>query len=118
VNRKQRRAFEAGQRSAKTGEVPPGYVELVKRMARLIPEWIAAEPVPPDLRWHDSRDDETLIVGPLTGDALKWLAASPDAVRLCQWLDAQTGREASLLQARIALELAGQLPRRESHNVN
>jgi hypothetical protein len=110
VNRKQRRAFEAGKRAAKTGEAPPGYVELIKRMARLIPEWIAAEPGLPDLRWHDMVADEKTIIGPLKGDALKYVGGSPDAVRLLEWLDTQTNGEATLYQATWALKLAGQLP--------
>jgi hypothetical protein len=110
VNRKQRRAFEAGKRSAKTGELPPGYVELIKRMAQLILEWIEREPGLPDLRWHDMTEDKTMLIGPLKGDPLKYVAGSPDAVRLLEWLDVRTDGEATLYQATMALKLAGQLP--------
>jgi hypothetical protein len=110
MNRKQRRAIEAGKRAAKTGEMPPGYVELIKSMARLILEWIEAEPGVPDLRWHDMTDDKTALIGPLTGDPLKYVAGSPDALRLLEWLDTQTNGKATLYQATMALKLAGQLP--------
>jgi hypothetical protein len=109
-NRKQRRAFEAGKRSAKTGELPPEYAELIGRMARLILEWIEQEPGLPDLRWHDMTADKTMVIGGLSGAALKYLAGSPDAIRLCEWLDERTGGEATLYQATWALKLAGQLP--------
>ena len=74
-----------------TGEVPPGYVALVERMCGLIGEWYQAQPARPDLRWLDWGD--TLFAGVLQGDALKYLADSPDAFRLLEWLGEQTGQK-------------------------
>jgi hypothetical protein len=112
MNREQRRAFEAGVKAGKTGQFPPAYIELVKRLAELIPEWIAAQPKPPDLRWYDICEGGILVTGPLCGECLKALAASQDAIRLCQWLDEKTHKKATLLQTSTALGLVGQIPTR------
>lgn len=91
---------------AKTAH-PPGYVELIQRLAALIVEWCGAFHGLPDLQWHEP--DGTAFIGPLHGDALKYLAKSPDAMTLLTWLDEQTGRKATLIQATIALQSLGHL---------
>jgi hypothetical protein len=87
---------------------PPGYVAVVEKMCALIPEWCRAQATAPDLRWIDSGD--TIITGSLRGEALKYLADSPDAYRLLEWLDEQTGHEGTLFQATMALRFLGHLP--------
>lgn len=109
MNRQQRRAAQAQQRKRKAKkprEWPPGYIECVKEMARLIPKWLRAQPTTPDLQWHDKKDG-VLVTGDLTGPAVKYLAASPDAERLLAWLDERTGKQGTVLQARVALGMLG-----------
>jgi hypothetical protein len=125
ANRKQRRAEQAARRRAaraaayaagvearETNELPPGYLDLIYEMARLISRWIGEQPTPPELLWHDMTRGEpkTLIIGAMRGESLKYVAGSPDAVRCLEWVDEQTGHEATLYQATWALKLAGQLP--------
>lgn len=68
-----------------------------------------AEPVPPDLRWLEQKDDGTFISAALDAGA-EYLADSPDAFRLIAWLDEQTGRQLSINQAKWALRLCRALP--------
>lgn len=105
-----RKAFEAGKAAAKTGKLPPGYYELIERMARLAADWVNSQPTTPELRWHAS-DDKTIVTGSLGEPHVQaYLANSPDAFRLLAWLDEQTGREASLYQATWALRRCRALP--------
>jgi hypothetical protein len=90
----------------------PGYVALVERLVALIDKWCATEPGLPDLRWHEPGD--TMFIGALQGKALDYLAASPDARRLLEWLNAQTNHEATLFQATVALRMLGHLPDKAS----
>ena len=102
------RAFAAGKRSATTGELPPGYVALVERLAALVVQWCEAQPTLPDLRWLDP--GTTMFIGGLQGEPVKYLADSPDAFRLIEWLDEQTDRKGTLFQVTIALRELGHLP--------
>jgi hypothetical protein len=86
---------------------PPGYVELIQRLAVLIEQWCCDFHGLPDLQWHEP--EGTAFIGPLHGDALKYLAKSPDAMALLMWLDEQTDRKATLIQATIALQSLGHL---------
>lgn len=88
--------------------MPPGYVALIERLAVLIGEWCAEQPGLPDLQWHEP--GEVAFIGALKGETLKYLAKSPDAIRLLEWLDERTGGEATLIQATIALRHLGHLP--------
>jgi hypothetical protein len=88
--------------------LPPAYVELVKTLIQLIQRWCGEQPGLPDLRWLDPGD--TMFVGSLGSPAVKFLADSPDAFRLLAWLDEQTGREATVFQATVALRMLGHLP--------
>lgn len=86
--------------------LPPGYVKLVERMVELIPEWCGEQgPGLPDLQWHDWGD--TMFAAGL--DSAKYLAASPDALRLLAWLDEKTERKGTLIQARQALKMLGHI---------
>jgi hypothetical protein len=87
---------------------PPGYVALVQRLCGLVGEWHRAQTKPPDLRWLEWGD--TVFAGALDAEACKYLADSPDAFRLLEWLDEQTGHEATLFQARVALQFVGLIP--------
>jgi hypothetical protein len=88
--------------------IPPGYVALVRRLAELIVDWCGKQPGLPDLRWLDPGD--TMFVGPLRGKTLDFLVDSPDARRLCEWLDETTNREATVFQMTMALRVLGHLP--------
>lgn len=87
-------------------DFPPGYLAIVAKLERLIPEWCAAFPTGlPDLRfWHPGR---FLIACPLDASHSRLLAISPDAFALLAWLDEQTNREATLLQAFCVLDHLG-----------
>jgi hypothetical protein len=87
---------------------PPAYVELVKRLCGLIAQWHREQKPRPELRWLDWGD--TIFAGALQGEPLKYLADSPDAFRLLEWLDDQTGHEATVFQARTALQYVGLIP--------
>ncbi len=89
-------------------EPPAGYVELIKTLMRLIVQWCGEQPGLPDLRWLDP--GTTRFIGPLQGEAVRYLADSPDAFRLVEWLDVQTDRKGSLVQLTIALRMLGHLP--------
>jgi len=91
-----------------SGELPPGYIALVERLCGLIGEWYRAQPSRPELRWLEWGD--TVFAGALQGEALKYLADSPDAFRLLEWLDAQTEHEATIFQAKVALQYVGMIP--------
>ncbi len=89
-------------------KLPPGYVELVKRLCQLTLEWCGMQIGLPDLRWLDP--GETLFIGNLRGKALDFLVDSPDARRLCAWLDEKTNHEATIFQMTMALRFLGHLP--------
>lgn len=109
--RKARRpAFQAGQRAAEKGEVPPQYIEDTGRIAAAMLAWLAAEPTLPDLKWHDMMATDTMIAAPLAGEWLEYLAATPDAIRMLEAVDAATKHVGSLYQATVALKLISQLP--------
>jgi hypothetical protein len=111
---RQRAAFAAGQRAAQTGELPPGYIDCIRQLAGLILQWVREQTSPPHLVWHDMTDgppeQNTILIGPLQGDSLKYVAGSPDAIRCLQWVDEQSGGVGSLYQATWALKMAGFLP--------
>jgi hypothetical protein len=109
----QRRASPLGYEMKRMGKpnvaIPPAYVELTKQIILLIQKWIATEPGRPALRWIDNGD--TLLIGSIAAhETHGYLADSPDAHRLLQWLDAQTKGEATLAQVTFALRFIGQLP--------
>lgn len=112
MNRKERRARKVAERKLGKGitdrEFPPGYVQLVESMTVLIKAWIEAEPTLPDLRWHER--GTVIYAGDLTGPGLQYLANSPDAYRLCRWIDERTGKQATLFQMDCALRILGHLP--------
>lgn len=89
-------------------KMPPGYVPLIDRMRVLIEQWIGEQYGLPDLKFHDW--GETLFAGALVPENMKYIAASADGEKLLLWLDEQTGRQGSLLQAYVALGLSGLLP--------
>jgi hypothetical protein len=107
---KELRALAAGRRSARTREMPPGYVALIQRLMTLIVQWCEEQATLPDLRWLDSGN--TAFIGPLQGTAVKYIADSPDAFRLVAWLDEQTHHEGTLFQLDVALRQLGHLPSR------
>lgn len=85
---------------------PPGYVECLEKMARLIPEWIRAQPSPPELKFHEW--GTVAFTGSLMDAAtVRYLAASPDAEALLRWLGEQTDGQATLLQAKHVLAHLG-----------
>lgn len=96
------------KRAAKEG-MPPEYFALIETMARLIFEWVQAEPARPDLKWHQTDANRTIITGDLDVGAA-YLANSPDAFRLLAWLDEKTERKASIYQVTWALRLCRGMP--------
>lgn len=102
-------AFKRGQQFAQTGELPPGYVEAIYSAAADVRRWLALQSEPPELRWLDPNKGGALIIAGLDAGA-GYLADSPDAHRLLQWLDDATGRKLSLNMATWALRIAGQMP--------
>lgn len=85
----------------------PEYERDAKRVALAIKQWIAKESETRlvDLRFHDW--GTTAYIGPLCGKCLDYLAASPDARAMLEWVDRETGHQATLLMACAVLELLG-----------
>lgn len=102
-------AFEAGEKAAKTGIMDEGYYQAIEDAARLMVEWVRAQPVMPELRWLPENDDGVFIAAALDEGAA-YLADSPDAFRMLAWIDERTGRQMSLNQARWALRLCRAMP--------
>lgn len=83
------------------------YEECAKQVVFLMQRWIDNEcqTRSPDLRFLEW--GRVAYAGPLAGSALDRLCASPDARRMCEWVDEQTGHEATLLMAYAAIEKLG-----------
>jgi len=109
MNRHERRKKAAQARAAKAGKLPEGYGRAIEDAARLIAQWVHAEPVPPTLRWIPQKEDGVFISAALDA-GVHYLADSPDAFRLIAWLDEKTGHQLSLNQALWALRLCRALP--------
>jgi hypothetical protein len=104
-------AFQEGKRAAEKGEgFPPQYYDDIEKAAKLIAEWVHAQPTPPDLRWIEQKDDGVFIAAALDDAGASYLADSPDAFALLAWLDEKTGRKLSLNQAMWALRRCRALP--------
>lgn len=102
--------FQAGRDSwAKHDGFPPEYFAAIGTASALIRVWVAAEPEPPELRWLVFDQGKTFIAARLDVGA-SYLADSPDAFRLLEWLDERTGRQLSLNMAGWALRLCGLMP--------
>ena len=86
-------------------EYPPGYLKCIEQMVELIPAWCRAQVSRPDLQFHDWGD--TMFSGVLSPETYRFLAASPDAVRLLDYLAQETKGEGTLIQARHALKHLG-----------
>jgi hypothetical protein len=105
-------AFQEGERVSKggaPGEMTEGYYKAIEDAARLMGEWVRAQPTMPELRWLAEKDDGTFIAAALDAGA-EYLADSPDAFRMLAWLDEKTGRQLSINKARWALRLCRALP--------
>jgi len=87
--------------------MPAGYARCAEKVLKLIPKWVEGECQSrfPDLRWKDW--GRVCYAGTLEEAAIGFLADSPDARRLLLWLDEQTNHEATLLMAKVALEMLG-----------
>ena len=83
------------------------YEACAKQVLALMKVWLEREcqSRAPDLRFHEWGTD--LFGGALTGSCLDVLCASDDARRMCEWIDEQTGRQATLLMAYVAAEALG-----------
>ena len=105
--------IEAMARGLRGESPPPGYIRCMEEMSRLIPQWIEqqCQMRALDLQWHAW--GKTVFAGSIGGDRSKWLAASPDAMALLDWLDEKTNREGTLLQAKVVLESLGIKPRED-----
>jgi hypothetical protein len=91
--------------------VKPSYVALVRRLAELIPQWCELHPGA-DLKWLSWGG--RIYAANLASPLLRFLADSDDARALLEWLDVQTEQQATLLQALVALELCGMMPKEYS----
>jgi len=103
-----------GKREKRSRErpFPPGYIACCDRLMQLVPQWIEAKSQERylDLRWQRwTMPDGKRVVyaGALGGETAQFLADSPDALELLNWLDEQTGKKATLLQAKVVLERLG-----------
>lgn len=82
--------FKEGQRRAASGEgFSPEYFAGIDRAAELIRQWTAEHPGA-ELRWLEWDSGRTFIAAALDAGA-QYLADSPDAFALLEWLDAQFG---------------------------
>lgn len=102
-------AYKAGQAAAESGEgFPPQYFAAIDDAARLIRRWLAAHPSA-ELRWLEWDSGRTFIAANLDTGA-RYLADSPDALALLEWLDGATNRQLSLNMAGWALRKLGMIP--------
>lgn len=102
-------AYKAGQSAAESGKgFPPQYFAAIDDAARLIRRWVAAHPGA-ELRWLEWDGQRTFIAANLDTGA-GYLADSPSAHELLEWLDAATGRTLSLNMAGWALRKLGMMP--------
>lgn len=81
------------------------YERDAQRVAAAIKRWIAKESATRlvDLKFH--KWGTTAYIGPLSGRCIDYLAASPDARAMLEWVDEQTGHQATLMMACCVLEL-------------
>lgn len=102
-------AYKAGQAAAESGKgPPPEYFAAIDDAARLIRRWVAAHPGA-ELRWLEWDGQGVFIATDLDPGA-GYLADSPSAHELLEWLDAQTGRTLTLNMAGWALRKLGMMP--------
>jgi hypothetical protein len=102
-------AYKAGQAAAESGKgFPPEYLAAIGVAARLIRRWVAEHPGA-ELRWLPWDGNRTFIAANLPEGA-RYLADSPDALALLEWLDAATGRTLSLNMAGWAIRRLGMMP--------
>ena len=68
------------------------YSDCAAQVLALMKTWLETEcqTRAPELRFHEW--GETVYAGPLRGSSLDVLCASPDARRMCEWIDERTGR--------------------------
>lgn len=86
----------------------PAYVAVVEKLAMVARQWLAAHP-DAQLEWIDQ--GATFVTGNLDNrHVLGYLAKSPEAFELLAYMDEKTGRVASLMQARFALQHLGVAP--------
>lgn len=101
--------YKTGEAAAAAGgDFPPEYYAEIENAARLIEAWCAIQPFA-ELRWLEWDGQRTFIAAPLDIGA-QYLADSPDARALLEWLDQQTGRRLSLNQAGWAIRKLGLMP--------
>lgn len=88
-------------------DFPPGYGRCAEKILKLIPKWVEAECQTrfPGLQWKEW--GRVCYAASLDEVGVEFLAASPDAKRLLLWLDEETNHEATLLMAKVALEMLG-----------
>ncbi len=86
------------------------YDECASQVLSLMKVWIEREcqTRAPDLRFAEW--GKTVYAGSLTGASLDVLVRSEDARRMCEWIDEQTNRQATLLMAYVAAEMLGLKP--------
>ena len=114
MNRKERRTRraqerKAGEKAVAEGRLPQAYYDDIEEAARIIFEWVKAQPAEPALRWVEQKDDGVFVAAALDVGA-HYLADSPDAFALLAWLDEKTDRKLSLNQATWALRRCRALP--------
>lgn len=100
--------YKEGQARAAKGEgFPPEYFAAIDSATRLVRQWVAAHPGG-ELRWLEWDGQRTFIAAGLDTGA-RYLADSPDAFALLEWLDGATNRQLSLNMAGWALRKLGML---------
>jgi len=90
-------------------KLPQRYFDDISEAAQRISDWVQQQPTRPELRWVEQKNDGVLLTGNLDV-AAHYLADSPDAFRLLEWLDEATGRKLSLYQATWALRMCRAIP--------
>jgi hypothetical protein len=103
--------FRAGQAAAASGQgFPPRYVAAIEHAAWLVRRWVSEHPQA-ELRWLHWDQGNTFIAASLPQGA-PYLADSPDAFALLEWLDQQgpDPRQLSINMAGWALRIAGIIP--------
>lgn len=90
------------------GQLSPEYVKEIEKAAQLIVQWMNEHPRA-KLQWVKQQENGVFVSAALC-DVRSWIADSPDAYELLDWLDEKTDRSLSFNMMVWALRLCRAIP--------